>query len=402
MGYGVKTDHRIGRDLDLDKTYKNIIEPAVNEVGLECIRADEIIHSGTIDVPMYRYLLSADVVIADLSTYNVNAFYELGVRHALRPYTTIAICENKLKYPFDINHTVIYQYEHLGKDIGYSEVIRFRNKLKSTIEEILENSKPEIDSPVYTYLSQLEPPNWHETLLNRKNSNNNNESLSNIIEKAKNALDNNEFIKAKILFSHAYELDRNNTYVIHKIVLSTYKSKIPTVLESLNEALDFLNTLNPQESTDPETLGLAGAINKRFWEELEDKKYLDKAISYYEKGFYIKNDYYNGINLSYLLNVRGNQLTGNEKIADYVLSNRVRKKVIKICEKLVDSDFDSRSDKYWIMATLEEAYFGLQCKEKYENAKKKAKEYAKENWERETTENQIRKLELLLDNSPLF
>ena len=54
---------------------------------------------------MYNQLITADVVIADLSTNNPNAFYELGVRHALRPKTTIVIAENELKPPFDVNHT---------------------------------------------------------------------------------------------------------------------------------------------------------------------------------------------------------------------------------------------------------------------------------------------------------
>ena len=52
---------------DLDKTYK-IIRQAVEAAGLECIRADDIVHSGVIDKPMYESLLTADVAIADLST----------------------------------------------------------------------------------------------------------------------------------------------------------------------------------------------------------------------------------------------------------------------------------------------------------------------------------------------
>ncbi|WP_241840463.1 hypothetical protein [Fictibacillus sp. S7] len=152
MGYGIKTDLATGRDLNLDKTYKNIIKPAAEEVGLECIRADEVKHSGTIDVPMYEHLINADVVIADLSTNNSNAFYELGVRHALRPRTTIAIAENKLKPPFDINHTVIRQYEHLGTDIGFDEVHRFRQELIDTMKTILD--KEDVDSPVYTHIEE--------------------------------------------------------------------------------------------------------------------------------------------------------------------------------------------------------------------------------------------------------
>ena len=79
MGFGKKTDFETGRTLDLDKSYRNIIKPAVEAAGLKCIRADEIVHSGLIDVPMYEQLLNADVVVADLSTSNKNAFYELGV-----------------------------------------------------------------------------------------------------------------------------------------------------------------------------------------------------------------------------------------------------------------------------------------------------------------------------------
>ena len=45
-----------------------MIKPAVEEAGLECYRADEIVHSGVIDVPMYQQILTANVVIADLST----------------------------------------------------------------------------------------------------------------------------------------------------------------------------------------------------------------------------------------------------------------------------------------------------------------------------------------------
>ena len=96
MGFGLKTDYRSGRKLDLDKSYLNLIKPAVQDAGLECVRADEIVHAGIIDIPMYEQLLTADVVVADVSTMNPNAFYELGVRHALRPRTTIIVAETEL------------------------------------------------------------------------------------------------------------------------------------------------------------------------------------------------------------------------------------------------------------------------------------------------------------------
>lgn len=50
MGFGKKTDFETGRLLDLDKSYKNLIKPAVLAAGLKCIRADEIVHLSLIHI----------------------------------------------------------------------------------------------------------------------------------------------------------------------------------------------------------------------------------------------------------------------------------------------------------------------------------------------------------------
>jgi hypothetical protein len=92
-------------------------------------------------------------VIADLSTSNVNAVYELGVRHALRPHTTIVIAEQQFTFPFDLNHLSITKYEHLGKEIGFREVMRMRDVLTQKISAIV--SRQETDSPVFLFLPEL-------------------------------------------------------------------------------------------------------------------------------------------------------------------------------------------------------------------------------------------------------
>jgi hypothetical protein len=142
-------------------SYQELIKPAVEAAGLKCIRADEIKHSGLIDDPMYEQLLKADVVVADLSTSNRNAIYELGVRHALRPYTTVIIAEEGLmKSPFfDLGHIVIRTYHHPGEDIGVKEMRRFTAELTAAIKDILAK-EPERrrDSPVYRFLEHLTPP----------------------------------------------------------------------------------------------------------------------------------------------------------------------------------------------------------------------------------------------------
>src|SRR5688500_8476499 len=119
MGFGKKTDYNEKtHTLDLDATYNAIIKPAVIACGLKCIKADEIMHTGVIDVKMYELLLRADLVIADISTANPNALYELGIRHALRPFSTILMKEKKAKFHFDLNHLATLHYRHLSEDIG--------------------------------------------------------------------------------------------------------------------------------------------------------------------------------------------------------------------------------------------------------------------------------------------
>jgi hypothetical protein len=93
------------------------------------VRADEVCYSGSID-RMYRKFL-ADVVIADISTNNANALYELGVRHALKKGTTIIMSEKSGVLHFDLNHTATLIYEHLGDDIGCSEARKKRSELQN-------------------------------------------------------------------------------------------------------------------------------------------------------------------------------------------------------------------------------------------------------------------------------
>jgi hypothetical protein len=78
---------------------------------------------------MYERLLVADLVIADLSTANINAFFELGVRYALRPKTTIVIAEKNFEMGFDMGHVVMRKYEHLGAGIDHEEVERAQAEL---------------------------------------------------------------------------------------------------------------------------------------------------------------------------------------------------------------------------------------------------------------------------------
>ncbi|HEX8354050.1 MAG TPA: tetratricopeptide repeat-containing protein [Pyrinomonadaceae bacterium] len=444
MGFGEKVDFQTGRKLNLDASYHNMIKPAVEDAGLECIRADEIVHSGVIDVPMYEQLLQADVVIADLSTYNPNAFYELGVRHALRPFSTIIIAEDKLNYPFDVNHIVIRRYRHLGDDIGVGDARKFSSELKQALGVIIANQKN--DSPVYEFLNGLTPPEVRRLAESvaaqaaqtpqppqtppSPPSQTTDITLNVLMQQADDARRRGDFVAARSLFGAVREMMKpkgpddprqEDPYIIQRLALVTYKSKLPTPRQALEDARGLLANLNPETSNDTETLGLWGAVHKRLWDLLKDEardeavSYLDHAVRGYERGFYLRNDYYNGINLAYVLNIRAaNAASPEEAVADFVQARRVCREVVGICEAWLgeaeppDGDGATEEEtgkynesKYWVLATLAEAYVRLGDEPRAQDYLRQAYALSPSDWMKSSTQEQLANLRELLADPPL-
>ena len=428
MGFGVKTDYVNGRKLDLNKSYRLLIKPVVEAKGIECVRADEITHSGSIDMQMYKELLQADLVIADLSTANPNALYELGVRHALRPYTTIVISEDKLVYPFDLNHILITSYQHLGDAIDYEEVERFRGSLGNLIETVI--NKNESDSPVYTYLDSLMPPRIQKDInVAIENipspipaSEDKGKALSLIIQEAEDAIEEKEFDKARDLFQSAVLLSQmnqgqNDPYLIHRLAFSTYKAAKPDLISALYKSLGFLETINLAHTNDPETVSSAGAVEKKLYECGEGDIHLENSILYYQRSYYLLNNRYNGINLAMTLVYRAtsNLATHDqERIADLIFAKRTWKRVLFLCDRdwpiiLTKEKNDAALNsgtkeaeelreyynvqKFWITVNRAEASFGLGDFAEYKKRLAETKNIPHPVWMWESFTEQINKLQ---------
>jgi hypothetical protein len=385
MGFGEKTDFQSNppRVLNLNKTYEYIIEPAVTEAGLECVRADQIIHSTVIDKPMYERLLDADLVVADLSTSNANAIYELGVRHALKPTTTIVMAENNFSFPFDLNHLSILKYEHLGKEIGYGEVLRVKKALKDKIVDLV--VRKEVDSPVYLFLPTLTRAEVAAKAMAAapapapSSAPTDPKSFAELINSFLQARDTSDWLMAIAFLNRLRTMQPEDSYILQQLALATYKSAAPDKLTALQAARKILEQLSPATSADPETVGLWGAVHKRLWETGGDRADLDAAVGAYERGFVIKKDYYNGINYAFMLDVRASGSNGDEALADRVLARRIRSRVLEICENKLTTGgipkggiqpaIGAPDDAFWIGATKVEALFGLGRREEAESLK---------------------------------
>lgn len=361
MGFGVKTDFESGRTLDLDATYEAIIEPAVTEAGLRCMRADEFVHSGVIDRKMYEALYRADLVVADISTGNINAVYELGVRHALRPYSTITMKESEGRLHFDLDHVVTMQYEHLGADIGAREAGRAKNRLAKLVRKIM--AEKDADSPVYQFLPGLQQPKMSaeevDAMVDERETHE--ERLSTLVRRGRDASSASRHNDAAEAFGKAHELSRDDPYIVQQWALATYKAKLPSEETALLAGLEIIDALKPEESNDPETLGIAGAMHKRLWMLKSERGSLDKAIRCYRRGFDVRGDYYNGENLATCLDYRSRvQDEAQEDDYDRKTASKVRESIVENLQKEMEkASFGDRMDRKWVFATLANCYFAL-------------------------------------------
>ena len=312
--------------------------------------------------------------------------------------------------------------------------MRFRQELTKAIVEIMQKEPRDKDSPVYTFLHGLKPPANTAAMraAAEKPANSGDESdgasrggaapgmeavHSILMQQVDDAQKRGDFVQAKSLLSSVREMMRTNSpaksgdsptekvedpYIIQRLALITYKSKYPTEEAALKEARDLLTSLNPETSNDTETLGLWGAVHKRLWEFTKDTVNLDESVRGYERGFYLRNDYYNGINLAYLLNVRAAHAANPaEAIADFVQAQRIRREVIKICQHWLESENPAPDAKYWVQATMAEAYFGIGDEAEGQRILEEALAMAPAGWMRESTREQIEKLRSMLADSPL-
>lgn len=391
MGFGKKTDPSTGKTLDLDKTYKNIIQPAVLLSGFECVRADEIQDSGIIDRSMYALLIQSDLVIADISTFNPNAIYELGIRHAVKPFSTIIIKEREGKVPFDLDHTRTFKYTHLGEDIGSDEAERCVKDLSTLINSITKTQQA--DSPLYEYFNSIQPPTLPDgefksiiTDLADKEKH-----IFAIVEKAKSLMEENDFPNAYKYWEKASKIIESETFFVQQKSLCRYKSKEPSEQLALSDALSIIEDLLP--SIDPETLGIVGAIYKRLYLLNDDIEFLNRAIDSYRKGWNINENYYTGENYALCLNLKSKFLKVNdEKVYCNFEAKITRQRIIQNLENEVNNDeFINRIDTKWIYATLSNCYLSIDDKGKAIEFENKFLENSLD-WEKETFENSKKQL----------
>src|SRR3954467_900401 len=161
MPFGSKPDPGGGPNIDFDRIYTAAIRPGIEDAGMRPIRADEEKLGGIIHKAMFERLLLCDFAVADLTTSNPNVMYELGVRHAARPRTTLTVYAESSPLPFDVRLLRTQPYR-LGPrnqlaDPGATDL---RNAVTAHLRELWELAQGEDvgDTPLFQLVSRCRPP----------------------------------------------------------------------------------------------------------------------------------------------------------------------------------------------------------------------------------------------------
>ena len=109
----------------------------------------EIARAGNIRADMFHLLLTADIVVADISIHNANVFYELGVRHALRDRRTFLLRAAIDEVPFDLKTDRYLSYDPGNPGACLDLLVRALGETRRS---------GGVDSPVYSMLPGLSAP----------------------------------------------------------------------------------------------------------------------------------------------------------------------------------------------------------------------------------------------------
>ena len=96
------------------ETDYSVIKDTCLDVGLKCVRGDEEYFSSDIFSEMLRYIVNANLVIANINGRNSNVLYELGIAQALdKP--VILISREPENLPIDIQSKRFLIYKSYGE-----------------------------------------------------------------------------------------------------------------------------------------------------------------------------------------------------------------------------------------------------------------------------------------------
>ena len=379
MPFGQKPDLKSGVVVDFDQIYNDAIKPAIEECGLQALRGDEERTGGIIHGAMFARLLLAEFVVADLTLANPNVFYELGIRHAAKPFTTVPIYANVSALPFDVALVRAVGYQLKKGKLTKGAAQKLKSELGKRLCDAISGATTQ-DSPLFQLIPKFPgidlPDEVTETFKDRiRQAEEFREILSaarakplrerrEALLKIRSDLGDLKTVQRSILielmsffrdaeaFADLVELYNSFPAPVKEYVI--VKQQFALALNRRNQsddrerALKILDELLKDRGQDSETLGIKGRIHKDTYKEavqtgkITAAAALDDAIEAYTKGFEADpRDYYPGVNAITLLM----QKDDTEALKEVV-------RLLPLVNFAVERRGGASSVNYWDLATV--------------------------------------------------
>ncbi len=153
MPSGVKSYGR-GGSIDFDAVYERLVAPALSQAKLQPLRADQELLGDIEHKAMFDGLILSDYAVADLTTADPKVFYELGVRHAVRPHSTVLIAADLGRRPFDLAPAPVLSYT-LHRSGAPGEAGGELQRLTAALNAVREAPS---DRPVFRFVDDMPIP----------------------------------------------------------------------------------------------------------------------------------------------------------------------------------------------------------------------------------------------------
>jgi hypothetical protein len=322
-------------EIDFDYIYKKVIHPAIVAAKMEPIRADEESVGGIIHKPMFERLVMCQYAVADMTFANANVFYELGVRHGTRPWSTVAMFEESTPLPFDVNYLRALPYK-LNKK---GSITKLQNTVDALTKILKDSKKQKTDSPVFQLIDDMPVPEldhsktdiFREQVRYAEDSKNKlqeaRESGLAAIDDVANGFGKISDIEAGVLIDlflsyravEAWDkmidlVDKMPTPIAQSVLVREQLGFAWNRAGKSTKAETVLKSLINERGANSETNGILGRIYKDRWQAAKDSKkavdqakapgLLKKAIDTYLAGFEADwRDAYPGINAVTLMEI---------------------------------------------------------------------------------------------------
>lgn len=349
MPFGSKPDPTGRRPIDFDQLYTSAIAPGIRAAGLDPIRADVEVVGGIIHKPMFERLILCEYAVADLTTANANVFYELGIRHAVRPATTVTIFARHQPLPFDVNFLHSLPYE-LADDNSLdaaraSEIAAVLTRRLRELRELARTQQAP-DSPLFQLLGEFKPGALshqktdvfrdqveYSTRLKQRLADARAVRDRHAVDEVRRELGALDDVEAGVAvdlyltyraFSdwtamielyEAMPVTLQRSILVREQLAFALNRRAGEALDSADRrrALEVLQDVEHQQGASSETCGLIGRAYKDLWQlhdkagkSLEARGFLRKAIAAYRRGFEVDiRDAYPGVNALTLLDIEG-------------------------------------------------------------------------------------------------